>query len=150
SIDYVGEGPVSKLLLAPGQVGDTWMMSTESSAASRDITIRHLQFDGSYDRQGGPRLEHQTGIFLYGVEDCLVERCLFHDIRGDAVYAHAGDLGVSSQVIVENNEMHSLGRVGVNFQHARDSIARGNFIHDSPNNALKMEKQDVGEPATSG
>jgi parallel beta-helix repeat protein len=90
-------------------------------------------------------------IFLAGVEDCRVEGCLVHDTGGDAVYAFPGNGGFtpSQRVTVENNEMYNLSRVGVNFAGANNSIARGNFIHDTDNNALKME-QDAGNVPVSG
>jgi parallel beta-helix repeat protein len=150
--DYVGEGPVSKLLLAPKQGGFARMMTTIGTPTSWDITIRRLHFDGNRAHQDtAVNIEHQAAIFLAGVEDCRVEECLFHDTGGDAVYVFPGNGGLtpSQRVVVENNEMHSLSRVGVNFAGASNSIARGNFIHDTDNNALKMEA-DAGAAPVSG
>jgi parallel beta-helix repeat protein len=150
--DYVGEGPVSKLLLAPKQGGFARMMTTIGSPTSRDINICRLHFDGNRARQDTTiNIEHQAAVFLAGVEDCRVEGCLFHDTGGDAVYAFPGSGGFtpSQRVVIENNEMYSLGRVGVNLAGASNSIARGNFIHDTDNNALKME-QDAGNVPVSG
>jgi parallel beta-helix repeat protein len=152
NIDYVGEGPVSKLLLDAQQGGFARMMTTIGSPTSRDITIRRLHFDGNRAHQDTTvNIEHQAAIFLAGVEDCRVEECLFHDTGGDAVYVFPGNGGLtpSQRVVVENNEMHSLSRVGVNFAGASNSIARGNFIHDTGNNALKMEA-DAGAAPVSG
>lgn len=149
NIDYVGVGPESTLLLAPGQEKFTRMMSTVITETSRNINIRHLHFDGNRANQDDT-FEHQHAILLAAVEDCRVEECLFHDTEGDAVYVHEGTVGVSSQrVVVEDNEMYSLSRVGVNFAGASNSIARANFIHDTDNNAMKME-QDPGETPASG
>jgi parallel beta-helix repeat protein len=150
--DYVGEGPVTKFLLAPLQGASARMMTTIGSPTSRDIIIRRLHFDGNRARQDSTvNIEQQHAIFLAGVEDCRVEGCLFHDTGGDAVYAFPGSGGLtpSQRVVVENNEMYALNRVGVNFAGTSNSIARGNFIHDTDNNALKME-QDAGNVPVSG
>lgn len=154
NIDYVGVGPESKLLLAPGQTDRfTRMMSTISSETSRNISIRGLHFDGNMAAQPfqGNDLEQMHAIFLGAVEDCEVSECLFHDTGGDAVFVHAGRLTVSCQrVRVVNNEMYRLNRVGVNFQNASNSIARANFIHDMTNNSMKIEQDSVTEPAATG
>lgn len=90
--------------------------------------------------------EQLHGIFLPAVWDSQIEECLIHDTLGDAVYVHQGTLSAGSQrVRVAHNEMHSLSRVGVNLAGAGHSIAEANFIHDSDNNALKME-QDGDDP----
>jgi hypothetical protein len=87
-------------------------------------------------------IEQQHAVFLSAATDCRIAKCLFHDTQGDAIFAYIdttnGDL--SKRITVEANEMHSLSRVGVNFQGAAESIAQGNFIHDTGNNSMKMEQ----------
>jgi parallel beta-helix repeat protein len=165
NIDYVGVGRSSTLLLAPGQVGDRQsflrMMATEGSEISRNITIRYLEFNGNRHQQPPAicrtcdscppecNLEQMHGVFLANVQDSRVEHCEFHGIAGDAVYVFQGPDTGSTNVLVQNNEMYDLGRVGVNFAGTSDSIARFNFIHDTTNNAMKMETE-VGDPPESG
>jgi hypothetical protein len=138
-VDYVGEGPVSKLLLAPQQGNNAYMMSTINSATSREITIRRLHFDGNHASQGAA-FELQEAIYLPDVEDCLVEECLFHDTGGDAVKVSG------KRVVIEHNEMHSLNGAGVYLQGVSNSIVRGNFIHDSK--GLSLSQLEQGPPSS--
>lgn len=141
-IEYLGEGPGTKLLLAPHQPNFTRMMATSGAEISRNIRIRSLHLDGNKAAQDGVCYEQLHAILLSAVEDCRVEDCLIHDFCGDAVMLHSGAFPStpSQRVVVARNEMWGLGRVGVNLYGASNSCAEFNYIHDSPNNALKMEE----------
>jgi parallel beta-helix repeat protein len=138
NIDYVGEGPVSKLLLAPTDNVFVQMMRAESSS---NITIRRLHFNGNREFQ--PNNQQHYAVFLGAVQDCRVEACLFHDMAGDCIFINIGNAQINSQrVVVENNELHGDFVYGIHLRGADNSIVRDNFVHDTASWAVLID--DLG------
>jgi parallel beta-helix repeat protein len=134
NIDYVGEGPVSKLLLAPTVEIYVQMMRAE---ASRQITIRRLHFDGN--RASQPANQQHYAVYLGAVEDCRVEGCLFHDMAGDGIFVNGGQVqgkGKSERVVVEDNELYGYFFYGIHLTATNNSIVCGNLVHDTSGFAL--------------
>lgn len=151
NIFYVGLGYESKIVLKAGQNKFVRLMSTGLNENVKNIIISGLHLDGNKAKQN-KAYEQQHAILLAGVEDCEVRHCIIHDFIGDGIYVHHGSSPIGSQrVLVEENEIFEskdppYGRVGVNFMGASNSIARCNFIHDKPNNSMKMEQNPANKP----
>jgi parallel beta-helix repeat protein len=132
NIDYLGEGPVSKLLLRPTPQIYVQMMRAE---VSRQITIRRLHFDGNRARQ--PANQQHYAIYLGAVEDCRVQGCLFHDMAGDGIFVNEGHVqGTSQRVVVEDNELYGGFSYAIHLRATSNSIVHSNFVHDTTGWAL--------------
>lgn len=100
-----------------------------------NIHIRGLDLDGQRDRDGHEGAGEQWhAVFLAQCKDCSVSHCKLHGFEGDGIYAWQ-----SESILVEDNDIFDMSRVGVNFAGADNSTARRNYIHDTIGNSFKME-----------
>jgi len=136
----MGIGTSSCIKLADSQSKFTRIFSTNYKVANSNIHFSNLCIDGNKSNQD-PTYEQQHSILLDNASNCSVKYCVIHDTVGDGVYVHAGGRSYGSQGIdVSYNEMHDIDRVGINFAGASFSVASYNYIHDTPNNSIKMEQ----------